>query len=377
MASSFTAIQNSPIKKLWVKNPNPFHQPILFMWNPFRKRPPNSPPKEFHTEKPKTNHLENWGAQLLGEGRLQELEQKLGEMDVSALPSTEQESWWNLYGIAAFRGGQEDQALERFLEAHKRFPDSPRIRFSLGQQYIRTRTVDQGFELFRTCRFPQIPQEYALAQARYAYLWNRYADGFVFLKPFFEAYKQVRILDDHFLYVRGLPFFGRWWAYLAAFSILAGELEELESSTAYVIRNCRDYDFETLKSEWVAYRENNPQHLQRGLEKRLSQIQKNNLPSGYTRLNMAVIKARYASPLEAAQELLAEVALSDRDAPWLENVRTLALAEAAHRFDDFIQENERVETFLKNQPLLLEPDKALTFQLLHYQETLKPKILHR
>ncbi len=88
--------------------------------------------------------------------------------------------------------------------------------------------------------------ESALAQARYAYLCNRYEDGLIFIRPFFEAYKQVKILDDHFLYTCGLPFFGRWWAYLAAFAILCGELEELESVTKFATENCRDYDFEYL-----------------------------------------------------------------------------------------------------------------------------------
>src|SRR5205807_685104 len=129
-------------------------------------------------------------------------------------------------------------------------------------------------------------REYTLAQARYAYLWNRYHDGLLFIRPFFEAYKKVRILDDHFLYVRGLPFFGRWWAHLAAFSILAGDLRELEAVTEFVVRKCYDYDFEYLKTELVAYRDDQPELLLGPLEKRLSAIPAGNFPTGYTRMNI-------------------------------------------------------------------------------------------
>ena len=45
----------------------------------------------------------------------------------------------------------------------------------------------------RTCRFPEIPSSHVLAQARYAYLWDRYEEGRACLRPIFEAYKQLRI----------------------------------------------------------------------------------------------------------------------------------------------------------------------------------------
>lgn len=216
--------------------------------------------------------------------------------------------------------------------------------------------------------------EYALAQARYAYLWSRYEDGRLFIRPFFDAYKQVKILDDHFLYVRGLPFFGRSWAYLAAFAILSGESEELESVTKFVVKNCQDYDFDYLQAELKAYREDNPQHLLEALEKQLSSMPEGNFPTGYTRMNIAVVKARAATTVEAARDVLASVELSEQDFPWLEDIRTLALAEAAHRLGDSVLENERVEAFLVRQPMLFEPDIALNFHLLRYQETLKSKV---
>jgi hypothetical protein len=344
------------------------------MWNPFRKKSKSNqgskPPQH------QANRVDDLANTLQREGRIKQLEQELRRLDQSSLSPAEQESWWHLYGIVAFQEGRDAEALERFQEAHKKFPASAQIRFSLGQQYIRTRAVEKGFELFRACKFPDVPREYALAQARYAYLWNRYSDGLLFVRPFFEVYKQVKILDDHFLYVRGLPFFGRWWAYLAAFAILSGELEELESVTKYTVENCHDYDFEYLQAELKAYRDDEPEHLLEALGKRLSSMPEGNFPTGYTRMNIAVIKARAASSLEATQDILARVALSDQDFPWLADIRTLALAEAAHRLGDRRLEQQRIEAFLVRQPMLFEPDIALNFHLLRYQETLKPRVSH-
>src|SRR5262249_39709392 len=137
-------------------------------------------------------------------------------------------------------------------------------------QYVRARRIQEGFDLFGSCKFPEVPSNYVLAQVRYAYLWNRYPEGRAMLRPFLEAYKHLKILDDHFLYIRGLPFFGTWWSYLAALSILDRDTEELEEVTEYVATTCHDYDFEYLRAELSAHRDNRPELLLGFLEKRLA-----------------------------------------------------------------------------------------------------------
>lgn len=347
------------------------------MWNPFRRKNKNNsaqPPKPTGN---KINRVDELANNLQSEGRIGVLEQELKNLDQSNLSPEELESWWHLFGIVAFQEGRDAEALERFEAAYKWFPGSAQIRFSLGQQYIRAGAIEKGFDLFRTCIFPEVSREYALAQARYAYIWGRYSDGLVFIRPFLEAYKQVKILDDHFLYVRGLPFFGRWWAYLAAFSILSEDFQELESVTQFVTENCHDYDFDYLQAELKAYRDNAPEHLLGVLEKRLSSMPEGSFPTGYTCMNIAVIKARAATTIAAAQEVLAGVALSKQDFPWLEDIRTLAQAEAAHRLGNPTLEQDRVEAFLIRQPMLFEPDIALNFHLLRYQENLKIRVAER
>ncbi|MEO6835579.1 MAG: cyclic nucleotide-binding domain-containing protein [Candidatus Tumulicola sp.] len=97
-------------------------------------------------------------------------------------------------GLPVFEGGRDNIALERFQRGYQQFPNSPLIRFALGQQYVRTREPDKGFTLFRKTTFPDILQRHALVEARYAYLYSRYEDARRFIRPFFDAYKQ-RVID--------------------------------------------------------------------------------------------------------------------------------------------------------------------------------------
>lgn len=336
------------------------------MWNPFRKKARQEPPP------PTPNRVDELASTLHREGRIEELERSLETLDPSTLSEGELESWWHIYGIVAFQAGWQQEATARFEEAHRRFPGSARIRFSLGQQYVNARQLDRGFELFRSCLFPEVSREYALAQVRHAYLWNRYDDGRVMLRPFFKAYRDQKILDDHFVYVRGLPFFGTWWSYLAALSILSGDTEELDRVTEYVSAHCHDYDFDHLKAELVAYRDDQPHVLLGFVEQRL-EAARPDFPSGYSLMQRAVIKVRSAASQEEADALLDGVNLAPNDLAWLADIRTLARAEIAHRYSRPEAEKIRVDDFMARQPRLFEPDIALTFHLLRYQELLKPR----
>ncbi len=342
------------------------------MWNPFRRKKIN---QSSHSTEHQSNRVDALANELQQEGRIKDLEHELERLDYSSLSKIEKEAWWHLYGIVAFQDGHDNEALQRFQEAYNKFPNSAQIRFSLGQQYIRTGDIEKGFSLFKTCRFPDVSREYALAQARYAYLWDRHEDGKLFLRPFFDAYKQVKILDDHFLYVRGLPFFSQWWSYLTAFAILSDDYEEIDSITKYVSKSCSDYDFDYLQVELEAYKNDKPQILLETLEKRLRDMSGGNFPTGYTRMNIAVIKSRNSESAEAAESILSNVELSEQDFPWLYDIRTLAQAEASHRLGDSISEEKHIKAFMTKQSMLFEPDIALNFHLLRYQEILKIEFL--
>jgi hypothetical protein len=334
------------------------------VWNPFKKKDKPAAPAP--------NRVEDLADNLHKEGRAGELESELQKLDQSSLSDAEQQSWWHLYGITAFQRGDDGEALKRFLEGYERFPHSPQIRFSLGQQYERGGDIERAFSLFSGGRFPELPREFVLAQARYAYLWDRYENGRDFIRPFFEAYKKLRILDDHFLYMRGAPFFGTAWSYLAAFSVLSGEWDELEAVTRYTVKHCHDYDFDELQIELRTHREDKPELLIAPLEKRLQSRADSKMPTGYFHMNIAIAKARLATTASEAHAVINKVWLMERDHKWLEDIRTLAKAEIAHRFGEVEVEKDQVAEFLQRQPLLFEPDIALNFHLLKYQEGLKP-----
>jgi len=332
------------------------------MWNPFKKKTPDTPPEDRVTQMANA---------LPPQSGPDEIERELDKFDQASLSNLEQESWWHFYGIVAFLRRQDAEALKRFQEGHERFPQSSKIRFSLGQQYERARNIEKAFELFSTCHFPGLPRELALTEARYAYLWDRYDAGREFIRPFFTAYKELRILDDHFLYTRGLPFFGTAWSCLAAFSLLSGDWDELEALTRYVARHCHNYDFEELETELRAHREGKPGLLIEPLQKRLRTMS-SKLPQGYVRMNLAVAGARTSLSPTDAETILNDVQLTAQDPAWLEDIRTLAKAEIAARFAQPDVERAHIEAFLKRQPMLFEPDVALSFHLLEYQERLKP-----
>jgi tetratricopeptide (TPR) repeat protein len=332
------------------------------MWNPFKKK--DTP------DAPAVNRVEDLADSLHRGGRANELEGELEKLDRTGLTVAEQESWWHLYGITAFQRGQDAEALQRFQQGYEQFPNSSMIRFSLGQQHERLGAIDKAFEFFSKGRFPELPREFVIAQARYAYLWDRYEDGRSFIRPFFEAYKELRILDDHFLYVRGVPFFGTAWSYLGAFSLLSGEWDELEEVTRFVVKHCSDYDFEELQLELRAQREGKPQLLIAPMQKRIQAASQ--FPAGYFQMYVAVANARAADSANEAEAVLAEVVLAEKDLRWLEDIRTLAKAEIAHRFGHAEAEHAHVAAFLQRQPMLFEPDIAFNFHLLRYQEGLKP-----
>ena len=341
------------------------------MWNPFKKKPSKQSPRNSPP-----NRIDDLTNRLQREGRIADVERELEKLEKSELSQAELESWWHVYGIAAFRTGRQQEATARFEEAYRQFPNSAHIKFSLGQQYVNAHQIDRAFELFRSCVFPAVPREYALAQVRYAYLWNRYEDGRLMLRPFFKAYQDLKILDDHFLYVRGLPFFGTWWSYLAALSILSGDAQELENVTAYVSKNCHDYDFEYLKAELISYRDDRPQMMLPFIEKRLRGTRAD-FPNGYSLMQRGIIQGRSTASQKEAEDRLDSVELKKNDFPWLAHVRSLAKAEIAHRFSQFDLENQIVVEFLARQAMLFEPDIALNFHLLRYQERLKPRLKNR
>jgi tetratricopeptide (TPR) repeat protein len=194
-------------------------------------------------EKARTNSIDELVNRLQSEGKADTLEDVLRELDPNCLSGAERESWYQLWGIMAFRRGDRVEAFARFVAARAAIPESSRIAFSLAQEHEYRGELDQMFQLFDDHRFPSLPASYAFLQARYAYLWDDFDRGLRYVEPILQAHFNLKIADDMFLYMRGMPVFSQTWAYLAAFYELKGDLGLAVQLTQDARHKLIDYDF--------------------------------------------------------------------------------------------------------------------------------------
>jgi len=319
----------------------------------------------------KKNRIDELANTLHKENRIEKLEEELLKFDPSVLEGVEKESWYHLYGIIPYQQGNRTLAFERFKDGVNKCPDSGFLRFSLGQEYEYCGNVEKMIESFNMARFPKIPANYALAEARYAYLWNRVDDGIEFVEPFIPHYLKLKILDTTFLYLRGLPFFQQVWSYLAAFSKLQNNFEKLTALTQKASLECSDLDFNVLKLELSALRDGNFEPLKLSLDSSINKTPVGNFPNGYQRMKLGIIFAQEAKSIEEGNRILDNIELYENDFKWLDDMRLLAKCDLACKFNDIALENSLQNKFLAKQPLLFEPDNAVAFNLLMYQEKLK------
>ena len=75
--------------------------------------------------KKQINRVDELTNKLLKAGKISLLGAELNKMDIASLTEKEKEVWYETYGIEAFRRNDRDEALKRFSEAYKQYPDSP------------------------------------------------------------------------------------------------------------------------------------------------------------------------------------------------------------------------------------------------------------
>lgn len=334
-------------------------------WNPFRKKTIVAPDR---------NIVDDLANELQKNGNIDDLENELKKIRQTPLNKKELETWHHLYGITAFQRHDHEEAKNRFRAGLQECPESQQIKFSLGQEYIFLGCPADAFREFDLCSFPHVSREFALAMSRYAYLCSEYKRGIKYISPFFKYYLEIKILDDHFLYVRGLPFFSQAWEYLAAHCILGNQIPYLESTTEKIVANCHDYDFDFLNTELSAYTTRSLSALIPQLKNRLEDIKKYNGPSGYTKLKIAIFESFGLDTFEKALSHIDSVVLEKESFQWLVDIRILAKAKLASDFNAKELEEKYRSNFMLKQRLLFEPNHALSFGLLDYQEKLKPMI---
>jgi hypothetical protein len=186
-----------------------------------------------------------------------------------------------------------------------------------------------------------------------------------------SVYFDLKILDTTFLHMRGLPFFQQAWAYLAAFAQLEGDFERVNVLTDKAAAECSDLDFDYLKAELRGFSSGDFTDLEEKLRSSIQESQENNWPCGYQAMRLNIILAQEADDEKEANRLLDDVKLTDEDFPWLDDMRLLAKCERARQTGEQDLEADLRQQFFARQPMLFEPDNAINFNLLKYQEKLK------
>jgi len=279
--------------------------------------------------------------------------------------------WYRARGIVEFRTNQRARAREIFEEGVRQFPTSGWLNYGLGQEYEAQGRVDEMAACFRHVRLERVGSPTVLAMARYYYLWNRFELGQLVIQPIFNRYYELKIADDMFLYMRGLPMFDESFGYRATFARMAGKLDQARYELARARSELSDLTVERYELDLEATATGNWKPVLYDLESLLKSLDAR-MPTGQLRMKRAVLRVRVATTVEAALAELGAVQLTPKDHAWLEDIRTLARAELFHRFEMPDREQAALSEFLPRQALLFEPNHAFYFGFLDYQETLKP-----
>jgi tetratricopeptide (TPR) repeat protein len=292
-------------------------------------------------------------------------------MNRSRLTNGEQEMWFRARGIVEFRTNHRARAREIFEEGVGHFPTSGWLNYGLGQEYEAQGRIDEMAACFRLVRFEKVGSPTVLAMARYYYLWDRFELGQRAIQPIFDRYYDLKIADDMFLYMRGLPMFDEAFGYRATFARLAGKLDQARHELARARSELSDLTVEDHELNLDATATGKWETVLARLESLLRSVDAL-LPNGQLRMKRAVLRGRAAMTVEAAVADLDAVQLRPDDHAWLADIRTLARAELFHRFDMPDREQAALSEFWPRQAMLFEPNHAFNFGLIDYQETLKP-----
>jgi tetratricopeptide (TPR) repeat protein len=292
-------------------------------------------------------------------------------MDRRRLADGEQEMWYRARGIVEFRTNQRARAREIFEEGVRQFPASGWLNYGLGQEYEAQGRIDEMIACFQHVRLERVGSPTVLAMARYYYLWNRFELGQRAIQPIFDRYYELKIADDMFLYMRGLPMFDESFGYRATFARLAGKPDQARYELARARSELSDLTVEDHELNLEATATGQWEPVLAHLESVLQSVDAR-MPSGQLLMKRAVLRCRAAMTVEAALAELDAVRLTTDDHAWLEDVRTLARAELFHRLDMSEREQAALSEFWPRQAMLFEPNHAFNFGFIDYQESLKP-----
>jgi tetratricopeptide (TPR) repeat protein len=305
-------------------------------------------------------------------GRWSALGTELDKLDRKRLPPPEQETWFHARGIVEYRTNQRRRAREIFEEGVRQFPESSWLNFGLGQEYEFQGRIDDMAGHFQRVRLQAVGGATVLVVARYFYLWGRFALGQQAIQPIFDRYYELKIADDMFLYMRGLPMFDGAFGYRATFAYLEGRLDVARAELARAQSELTDVFIDRQRINLDATATGDWEPVLADLDALLETLDPK-FPAGQLTMKRAMLRSRVTPSVDAALAELESVRLTASDHPWLEDIRTLARAQAFHRFGRLDAEDTALSQFIERQPMLFEPNHAFNFGVIGYQEALRPR----
>jgi len=166
------------------------------------------------------------------------LESKLDQLTISSLNHLEIQSWYYHYGTVLRRRNAHGEALQMFKKGSEEYPSDQLMKFCLGQQYLFLNQPDKAFSEFDCCHFPKVIAKLILIMADYAYLHGEYERGLRYLTQLYECYLNVKVLDDHVLYMRGLSFFSDYWCEFVGLHLFLDKKDELYNAFEKIKNTC-------------------------------------------------------------------------------------------------------------------------------------------
>lgn len=296
------------------------------------------------------------------------LRNELNNLNYNKLSIKEKEDWYYIKGIIEFRTNNRPAAFNLFKEGLSLFPNSSAMSFSLGQEYEYIGQIDNALLHFNNVNLEQVGGATIMAITRYLYLWSKYKEATKFLDQIFDAYFKLGIIDDNFLYIRGLPFFSEAFDYFILFSMLNNNYSEVDK----LFEKCKalnEYDFKLLEIEIEAYKTNNFIPLINEINSLITNYP--DMPHGTHKMRVASLLVNSIDNITDALKTIDDVILSENDFRWLDDIKIIKKAEIYNKFKLIEEENVCLKAFYKNQPLLFEPNHVVNYNLIIYQEKLK------
>lgn len=319
------------------------------------------------------NKVEEAVKKYFEQGDIKAALKALEKMNVEKLSEEEQKTWYYNHAVLPLWIGDRETAYKRLREASEKYPDSQKIRFSLGQEYEYHAEKEKMTECFSHTSFPHISAGEVRMESTYFYSWDDIENAYNTERQLIQYYMQLGILDTQFVSMRGFPFFEEVFHDLTALALLKKDFHDTDVVLSQAVENCTDFDKESLKLEYELIKKGDDD----GRYKKLYRKDKLNFYSEqYLDLKLAVYEAKQKKTYEEAMKRIERVHANPDKVHSVYDLQLLTKGNIALKFDNEKEPEFRKE-FLDRVMALFGPGICLDFSVLEYQETLKQEYQNR